>query len=1302
MKLKDVFVINSRFLTVGAGRVFSALAVSGLILYFFQTVPAKSETGIVINRNSPISFTPSSKISWSANPSPEEIESKAFFPERLIPLGAPSASENAALAKAITVYSQDPHRESIDSLVAFIQQYPNSAWAATLDLNIGLIERKTGYYSKALTSWQTSWELTKNNKDPNAKLIADSALGELSALLSSLGRTEVLRPLLKESQDRPLYGSSLEKVVAAREGLWLMDNKPGESFKCGPYALGRILAFQNPKKAQDPLIRDASSGANGFSLATVESLSNQLHMGMQMAKKSAGAPILIPSVIHWKVGHYAAILKRDHGYYVVQDPTFGNEVSISQKAIDEEGSGYFLVPSGTLPSGWQSVSLAEAKTVWGRGQVNTHQPDATKPGDPQCKPCTGQKGMAQYNVFAMLCSLHIQDQPIGYNPPIGPSVNFVATFNQFEANQPASFNYSNLGPLWIHNWMSYVVTPGTIGQTTYINLRGGGRETYNSANYVSTSSYPGYVGYFSADTETEASLWITTSGGYERRLPDGSKEVYTTSNGAGYIFLNKAVDPQGNTDTLAYDSSYRITAITDALGQVTTFSYTLAGDPLKITKVTDPFGRFTTLSYTTAAPYQLVSITDEVGITSQFAYSSGSTMASMTTPYGKTLFNQVYSGTSEAVRSVEVVDPLGAKEFYMSRLDGVGIGSSEPTAPSGYGLSITNTYLNYRDTYFWNKKAVMDYGETDYTKAQIFHFLHTPDGNSESPVLESTKLPLESRVWFNYQGQTDPVLQSAYSQPSIAARIMSDGTTQAYLYTYNSLGNVTQTVDPLGRTLTFDYDPTNNIDLLDVRQTKGSNNDALLKCTYNTIHCPLTVIDPSGQTTTNTYNSNGQLTKITNAKGEITSLTYTGANGTGTGYYLTKVVGPAAPGSTGDSTTYQYDSVGRLITATDSQGYSLSYAYDNLDRLTAVTYPDGTYEQNYYSNLDLVWHKDRLGRWSHNVYDALQRPLSVTDPLGRSTSYTWCMCGALTSLTDPAGNVTSWIRDLESRPTEKTFADGSRYQYFYDSQTSRLQSATDPKGQITNYAYNFDETIKSITYSNTDKATPSIAYNYDPNYRRLTSILSGATSDSYTYNPYTTFSASWPTSPTTGIGQLASDTPALANAVITYTSYDALGRLLSYSINGSANTAAITYDTLSRLGSITNLLGTFTNSYLSTTNRLSSVSYPHGVNESLLYFGSTGDERLQEIKFTNSTSAIISKFDYNYNSAGDITTWQRQTDSNTPTSYALSYDAADQLSEALLTQSGTTVHRYAENYDPAGNRTSEQIDLSVNSASLTI
>ncbi len=283
-------------------------------------------------------------------------------------------------------------------------------------------------------------------------------------------------------------------------------------------------------------------------------------------------------------------------------------------------------------------------------------------------------------------------------------------------------------------------------------------------------------------------------------------------------------------------------------------------------------------------------------------------------------------------------------------------------------------------------------------------------------VEESEQEPLENRVWFNYAGQPDSIEIGTSSKPTVVGRVLDDGTTQLRTFAYNAAGQLTNTVDPLGRSMTYVYS-TNLVDLLEVRQTTGSNNDLLVSALYNAQHRPTAIFDAAGQMTTNTYNASGQLLTSTDAKDETTTLTYD-TNG-----YLLTLVGPL--GSATDTVGFSYDAVGRVHFVTNTDGYTLFYAYDNLNRLTNITYPDGTFEAFTYSNLDLVQVQDRLGRKTINTYDSLRRVIATQDPLGRVTRYQYCGCGLLSQLVDPLGRVTSWDHDVQGRIVAKFYDDGS-------------------------------------------------------------------------------------------------------------------------------------------------------------------------------------------------------------------------------------------------------------------------------------
>lgn len=916
-----------------------------------------------------------------------------------------------------------------------------------------------------------------------------------------------------------------------------------------------------------------------------------------------------------------------------------------------------------------------------------------------CASCAGGQtagsnahGMARYSVHSKLVSLNIQDTPLRYSPPYGPSIDFTVTYNQKESQQPATFAYSNLGPKWTFGWLSYVSDdPNSQLPLTGLYRSGGGAEIF---------AYDAPSQAFVPDAKSHALLVKTGAASYERRMSDGSKEVFALSDGAtSYprrIFMTQIVDPAGNSVAIGYDATFRVTTITDALSQISTISYELPADPLKVTKVTDPFGRFATFEYTNG---QLTKITDEIGIQSQFTYSAGTdSIDTLTTPYGTTTFVGGQNGTN---RWIEMTDPLGGKERVEYRDQAPGISATDPVAPNATG--ITNASLDVANTFYWDKKAML-VAPGDYTQAKITHWLFNADG-TVSDIVSSEKQPLENRIWHTYAGQPDYQHAGPSANPSQTARVLGDGSTQLSQFEYNSIGKTTKTTDPIGRVMSYVYDTT-NIDLLEIRQTRGTNNELQRKFTYNALHEPLSDTDAAGQVTTFTYNAQGQVLTRKNAKNETTTYAYGGTVPAG---LLASVTSP--PFNTVSAvTTFTYDGFRRVRTVTDSDNYTVTTDYDNLDRKIKVTYPDTTFEQFQYTDnvtgamkLDLTSSRDRRGLWTYRHYNPNQKMDSITDPANRTTQYGWCTCGALTSITDPKLQTTTFYRDIQSRVYQKVFQDGTTIDYLYEGQTapntasatSRLQSSTDAKSQRTNYTYFADNNIQQISYTNTagqplSPPTPSVSYTYDPNYNRVATMIDGIGTTTYGYNPIAV-------PPALGAAQLASIDAPLANDTITF-GYDQLGRVTNRSVNGTANSETWTFDSLGRVSTDVNKLGTFTNTYVGVTNRLSKLAYPGGASANYTYFPNAQNKRLQQIKNLNNNNnankQLISQFDYTYDVEGEIATWTKNyAGLAAPQRFDLGYDNADQLTTAPLKNASTNalIKQYAYGYDTASNRTSETV-----------
>ena len=153
----------------------------------------------------------------------------------------------------------------------------------------------------------------------------------------------------------------------------------------------------------------------------------------------------------------------------------------------------------------------------------------------------------------------------------------------------------------------------------------------------------------------------------------------------------------------------------------------------------------------------------------------------MTTPYGDTAFSKGERGTT---RWLETTYPGGAKDrVEYNQSSALGLPGSEQPDMVPAGMFTRNTVLYARNTFYWDREAYA-HARNDYTKARLYHWLHSSDYASTIGVLESIKMPLENRVWYNYDGQAQSTegatVPGTTSLPSKVGRVLDDGTTQLY------------------------------------------------------------------------------------------------------------------------------------------------------------------------------------------------------------------------------------------------------------------------------------------------------------------------------------------------------------------------------------------------------------------------------------------------------------------------------------------------------------------------------------------
>jgi RHS repeat-associated protein len=1221
--------------------------------------------------------------------------------------GKTSPAEDRALEEALAQYRKAVYPDEVKPLENFIDRYPNSAWNPSLLLNIGVIYRNTGHFSQALTAWKKAWLKSENFTDPNSKAIADAALGKLTAFYAYSGNEKELTQLISTLHGRALSGPATEEVSSATAQLSEMRGKPQFAFRCGALALNRICLLARNGKSLGPLYGSRAT-AQGMSLAQLLQLSKTVGLDYQMAYRSRGAVVLTPSVVHWKVGHYSAVLSQIGKLYRIGD-SVGREILVRSSAINEEATGYFLVPTGTLPEGWRAVSPDEGANIWGRGATGGNYPLGPGPADPQAFPqgCGGNGsgdggGMPTYNVAAMSVSLELHDRLLSYKPALGPTVSFETFYNQrdYQNNGQPGFYYTNFGPKWTSNWISYIDDgvyvlneAGAVGGG-YANLYlpGGGVETYSfNDNPFSAVSYPGLL--------TQAILTKTgigqsrieiLSGGaipspfgspgapgggqgsgvvvspltppgplpeYEflRQLPDGSAQIFAqrvcvfSNSPPCRYFLTQVVDPQGHTVTLKYDSMMRITSITDAAGKVTQLLYKMASDPRKVTAVVDPFGRSANFFYSSDGTH-LVKTVDPGGIESTYTYGQGQAqmssdadfISSLTTPYGTTTFAttdiiDVPNQLNPFWRTLTITDPLGQTSRVDQREGVSQIPDSDPEAavpqinfpPDNPTLSINDKWLEFRNVYVWDPEQLLiamqtpnppsgtpgeaDFvpGSPDYTKSRIMHFLHE-DLNTASFLLESTKNPLENRVWYFYSGQqlsyavfsntqpTNPVIVS--NKPTIVARVLDDGTTQVTQVQRNKFGHITQLVDPqlpVGRLYNFQY-ASNDIDLRSIAAGPGASALTLFQASYNNSHEPLTITDAAKSTSTLIYNpSDFQLSSFTNALGQTTKFIYDPAS-----HFLTTIQVSLDNVNFVVQRAFTYDGVGRVNTVTDELGYTKTFSYDAYDRFTNIGFPDGTNEKWTYNLLDIATFTDRMNRHTNYLFDSDRRLQQITDPMNRTTKFTFCPCGQISSVTDPGNNTTVFNYDADDRITSRQYADGRKAIYTYESTTSRLKSLTDGAGQGPSYTYNSDNTLSAVGPAS--GGPPLVTFKYDPVLLRRIGMTDTTGSTAYSYYPTPAGAL-----PSPGATLLAAETGPFGDTV-SY-AYDGLGRISALSVNGV--TSSFNFDNIGREKVANNPLGTFYYSYWGTSNRIVQVNSTSGIQMAVNYYGLVNDNLPQQINW---------------------------------------------------------------------------------------
>ena len=313
--------------------------------------------------------------------------------------------------------------------------------------------------------------------------------------------------------------------------------------------------------------------------------------------------------------------------------------------------------------------------------------------------------------------------------------------------------------------------------------------------------------------------------------------------------------------------------------------------------------------------------------------------------------------------------------------------------------------------------------------------------------------------------------------------------------------------------------------------------------------------DQNGKVTQYTYDAADRLTSVTDAASHVTQYAYDTENDltsiTDASSNQTQIsfLEPGIPLHTtfpsGYIETTWFDQWGNVFDLNDRKGNDTAFYVDFQDRLVRKLTNDGYTFYTYDAAGHLTQVQDNTGTYSF-VYDGMGRLTQTTTSYSFLTarnftvSYTYDAASNRVSMTDPEGTVTTYTYDTLNRLNGLGNSWAGTFGFGYDA-LSRRTSLTRPNGVNTSYSYDSLSHLLSVAHQAGSNTLDGASYTYDAAGNRLskTDLLANVTSN-YAYDNIYQL---------TGVTQGTSTTESY--------SYDAVGNRLSsvgvspYSYNSS-------------------------------------------------------------------------------------------------------------------------------------------------------
>lgn len=613
-----------------------------------------------------------------------------------------------------------------------------------------------------------------------------------------------------------------------------------------------------------------------------------------------------------------------------------------------------------------------------------------------------------------------------------------------------------------------------------------GYVTVDQENGSSVTFSPNGSGGFTAPPWVLADLIVNTDGSYT--FHRDTNTVSYTFSAAGSLLAE--TDPNGETTHLDYTGA-QVTSVVDPAGRSLTFGYT-GGN---VTKVTDPLGR--TVSFTYDAAGDLSSSTNSLGRTWAYTYDANHLLLTATDPRsGKSTNSYDSSG-----RVVAQTDPKGAKTTwsYSGNAASSGGGTTTITDPDG-NVTVEN-YTDLELTSLSQGVGTSAQATTTYTHdpSTLGTSSETnPDGNTTQNSYDadgnliSTTDPLGRNPYYEYDN---------YGEVTFSSSPLNEVST----YDYDANGNLDTAVDALGQQTGYAYaDPAHPGAATTITDPDGDVT-TLTYNAYGDVATKTVTVSPGvTEKTSYTYDADGDLLCFAGGVANASSISCpaTGsAHVAGTTSYTYDSAGEqtSTTSPTGSTTSESLDGDGNVASSTDAKGDTTTFTYNADNELTATNLPGGlSTSSTYDADGNTLTQIDGTGATTAYTYTPLRLLASTTDPLGRKTTYGYDLAGNRVSLTNPSGQITTSTYDADNELIGLTYSDGKtpNVTYTYTGDGTRA-TMTDGTG-TTSYSYDADQRLTK----DTNGAAAPVGYGYDadgnlttltyPNGQNVTRTFNGA------------------------------------------------------------------------------------------------------------------------------------------------------------------------------------------------------------------